>query len=58
MKQNIRRRDINPENSSPIEEETNAGIMSDLNDFMMIEDFKIDEQEEKFIQQSNMNKMK
>lgn len=58
MKQNIRRRDIKPENSSPIEEETNAGIMSDLNDFMMIEDFKIDEQEEKFIQQSNMNKMK
>ena len=30
--------------------------MSDLNDFMMCEDLKIDEQEEKFIQQTRENK--
>ena len=29
--------------------------MNDLNDFMMIEDLKIDEQEEKFIQQAQFN---
>ena len=30
--------------------------MSDLNDFMMCEDLKINEQEEKFIQQTRTNK--
>ena len=33
-------------------------MMSDLDDFMRIEDFKIDEQEEKFIQQTQLNQQK
>jgi len=32
--------------------------MSDLDDFMRIEDFKIDEREEKFIQQTQLNQQK
>ena len=49
MKQNIRRRDIKPEEQPSPQDDKEEGIMSDLNNFMMIEDFKIDEQEEKFI---------
>lgn len=35
-----------------------SGLMSDLDDFMRYEDLKIDEQEEKFIQQTQLNQQK
>ena len=48
----MRRRDIKPEVDTAADQKQRdaAGIMSDLNNFMMIEDLKINEQEEKFIQ--------
>ena len=56
-KQNMRRRDAKPEptqNQNMLNDP--VGIMGDLNNFMMIEDLKINEQEEKFIQQTKKNK--
>lgn len=55
----MRRRDIKPEEEPPQNQnmlDDPTGIMSDLNNFMMIEDLKINEQEEKFIEQTKKNK--
>lgn len=54
----MRRRDAKPEEPTQNQNMLNdpIGIMSDLNNFMMIEDLKINEQEEKFIQQTKKNK--
>jgi hypothetical protein len=55
----MRRRDIKPEEEPPQNRNMlndQIGIMSDLNNFMMIEDLKINEQEEKFIEQTKKNK--
>jgi len=55
----MRRRDIKPEEEPPQNQNMlndPIGIMSDLNNFMMIEDLKINEQEEKFIEQTKKNK--
>ena len=50
-----RRRDQQPE-APEAAKEAQCGLMSDLNDFMMCEDLKINEQEEKFIEQTRKNK--
>ena len=54
----MRRRDAKPEpaqNQNMLNDP--VGIMGDLNNFMMIEDLKINEQEEQFIQQTKKNKV-
>jgi len=49
----MRRRDLPRENQTKkrnSNSEFTANVMSDLNNFMMAEDLKIDQQEKKFIQ--------
>lgn len=57
LAQNVRRRDLPLEKQNQkMQRETNSmntsNVMSDLKDFMMAEDLKIDQQEQKFIQQA------
>jgi hypothetical protein len=53
----VRRRDRPQEPENPVVVE-NTNVMSDLNNFMMIEDLMIDEQEEDFLKQTRLNKEK
>ena len=54
---NMRRRDL-PQESQKSAVVNPSSFMSDLNNFMLIEDLKINQQEEKFIQQTRLNKQK